>query len=243
MTNKEKGDALCTLEGGVVFNYYAGTNCGLINYIVIPPANKTTDLDTVLMDKAVEILDENASAKGNLAGCDAIFLEIKAAEKTLDEEEKGDLRELHTSLHRMGYRLLDFEYTQLPYTPDAMPSEKFLLTVLLTPRIPVLEFAPAHHYYLPSLTLKSFLEAIWNNCYVTGGIRHPPDEDHGYLSMIDQTELREKIPLLDLPWGEKPFTFIDLFDDYDEFLLRRFHEELMVPNFPLADGMQANSSQ
>ena len=47
---------------------------------------------------------------------------------------------------------------------------------------------------------------------------------------MEQIELREKIPLLDLPWGAgKPWTLVDLWEDYDEDLLVRFYKELIVP--------------
>lgn len=45
--------------------------------------------------------------------------------------------------------------------------------------------------------------------------------------------------MLDLPWGaSKPWTLVDLWEDFDEELLQRFYTELMIPNFPLRDELE-----
>jgi len=68
-------------------------------------------------------------------------------------------------------------------------------------------------------------------------------------SIIEQIEIRDKIPLLDLPWGEGPlWTLVDLWEDYDEDLLKKFHHELIEPNYehderePLANWMEIMTS-
>ena len=51
-------------------------------------------------------------------------------------------------------------------------------------------------------------------------------------TVLSQIDVRDKIPLLDLPWGEgRLYTLVDLFEDYDEQLLEKFYRELMEPNF------------
>jgi hypothetical protein len=61
-------------------------------------------------------------------------------------------------------------------------------------------------------------------------LQHTPEEDPDFCRSMEQIELREKIPLLDLPWGAgKLWTLVDLWEDYDEELLVRFYKELMVP--------------
>jgi hypothetical protein len=67
--------------------------------------------------------------------------------------------------------------------------------------------------------------------------QNKPEEDPDFRRSIEQIELREKIPLLDLPWGAgKPWTLVDLWEDYDEDLLVRFYRELIVP-LNKRDGM------
>lgn len=68
-------------------------------------------------------------------------------------------------------------------------------------------------------------------------LKNKPEEDPDFRRSIEQIELREKIPLLDLPWGAgKPWTLVDLWEDYDEDLLVRFYRELVVP-LQKRDGM------
>lgn len=55
--------------------------------------------------------------------------------------------------------------------------------------------------------------------------------------LVEQIEIRDKIPLLDLPWGGgRLYTLVDLFEDYDEGMLLRFYKELMEPNFAKDGG-------
>lgn len=58
---------------------------------------------------------------------------------------------------------------------------------------------------------------------------------------IDQIELREKIPLLDLPWGDgKDWTVVDLWEDYEEDLLDAFYRKYMTTQFGTSDGTHSH---
>ena len=112
----------------------------------------------------------------------------------------------------------------------------YLLTVLLTPNIPRTPFEEGQKYGLPSNVVSGFIRAIWKSAFATGRISDAPEEDKDYVKSIEQIQLRQMIPLLDLPWSVKNWTFVDLWPDHDEELLERFYKDLMIPNFPLTDG-------
>ena len=65
-------------------------------------------------------------------------------------------------------------------------------------------------------------------------------------ALVAQIEVRDKIPLRDLPWGGgQLYTLVDLWNDFDEDLLERFWKELLEGNFqgyeiePLVNFMSA----
>lgn len=63
-------------------------------------------------------------------------------------------------------------------------------------------------------------------------------EDTDFRMSIDQIELREKIPLLDLPWGDgKDWTVVDLWEDYDVDLLDAFYTKYMTTQFGTNTGI------
>src|SRR5688500_12243849 len=57
------------IEGGVIFEYLSSNNCGLLNFLVVPKKHWATNMMESLVEKAVDILNQNARARGNLAGC------------------------------------------------------------------------------------------------------------------------------------------------------------------------------
>jgi hypothetical protein len=62
------------------------------------------------------------------------------------------------------------------------------------------------------------------------------DQDPDYVKMTDLIERRERIPLLELPW-ERPWTLLDLWEDYDVELLYKFYQNFYVPCFPDKGGL------
>jgi hypothetical protein len=144
-----------------------------------------------------------------------------------------DPRMRHTIYHQIGFRLLDFEYTAPPLSPTYGKLKDLLLTVYLTPHIPKMPLEESK-YYLPSSVLNNFIhvcitsldfssfflvlcnfsqciKVLWKNAQAMGRISGKPEDDADFRRSLDQIDLREKIPLLDLPWGAaKPWTLVDL---------------------------------
>ncbi|EFA74783.1 hypothetical protein PPL_11816 [Heterostelium album PN500] len=60
-----------------------------------------------------------------------------------------------------------------------------------------------------------------------------------FTQSVEQLELREKIPLLDLPWGDgKDWMVVDLWEDYDEDLLDAFYNKYMITQFGTSDELE-----
>ena len=114
--------------------------------------NKTADdLPTNLIEEALALLDYNAKTRGNLAGCNAIFMEAYSPlghsrshsrrgsdygdfqTSTLRRIKIIDVTQEHELLWRLGFRLLNFQYVMPPFTANQKKSTRFMLTVYLPP--------------------------------------------------------------------------------------------------------------
>lgn len=122
-----------------------------------------------MIKKAIDILSRNAHAQGHLAGVNAMFFETKTAQ-TVAHQDVIDPRQQHSILHQIGFRMLDFDYVQLPLAKLGKV-KSLLLTVYLTPHIPKLPLQTVEKYYLPSVLLKNFIYALWQSAYATGRIQ------------------------------------------------------------------------
>ncbi|KAF2068992.1 hypothetical protein CYY_009691 [Polysphondylium violaceum] len=230
------------IEGVIIFEYFSANNCGLLTYLIVQKTFKGKGLDRILVESAIDILDQNAKSQGFLPGCNAIFLEVYSGEKVTIKQDVVDPRMRHAIYHQIGFRLIDFEYIAPPLSITFPKLKHFLLTVYLTEHIPKIPLEEGK-YYLPNSVLKNFITVLWKNAFATKKIREPPQNDSDFVRMIDQFEYREKIPLLDLPWGaSKPWTLVDLRDDYDQDLMDRFYNELMLPNFPMKNELEPLSN-
>lgn len=251
--------------GGVVFEYYPETNCGLLTYLLVSgSADRAERMAKALVQRAVEILDQNARTRGHLAGCNAIFLEITAAPSSFKMSEMSaepdgkkeqaadaksslvtssqsrdlssamlpvnsaprgiEISEQHALLEKMGWRMLDFDYVMPPLSAFQKKITSIFLTVLVTPRIPAYTLVDYQANYLPRSLLKNFITTFWTiTCSRTG---YDFANDVDYKRMMDQINRREKVPLLELPW-ERPWTIVDLVEDYDSELLKQFYDQLV----------------
>lgn len=85
------------------------------------------------------------------------------------------------------------------------------------------------YYYVPRAMLISIMQDYWKvSCAASG---YDFDQDPDFLAMTDLIERRERIPLLELPW-ERPWTLVDLWEDFDAQLLYKFYQNFYVAAFP-----------
>lgn len=237
------------IGGGIVAEYYSTTNCGILTYLVVHKRTRGQGLASKLVSRAVDALDKNAKKRGKLAGCNAVFLETNSAEKVTPQQDVMDPRMRHTIYHKMGFRLIDFQYVMPPLAPGRNKLKILLLTVFLTHNIPRDPFRP-NKYYIPNQLLQNFIHGQWAGASAKGNLEAPPEDDPDYVRSVQLLEMREKTPLLDLPWTRgKPFTIIDMWEDLDEELVSHFYENFMVPRFqhtglePLENWLKALSDE
>eukprot|EP01133_Synstelium_polycarpum_P004220 gene4220-4916_t len=225
------------IMGGVVFEFYPAINCGCITYLLVSSEYRGQGLAGQLVNEASARLMENGRVRGHLGGCNAIFLETNSAERVLPEDDVMDPAKRHAIFHKLGVRLLDFDYVQPALSKESGKCKDLLLTCLITPNIPTYTLGTEQRHYLPSALLKSFLRVFWDSCYTRLAVADW-ESDVDYQRMMDQVNRRERIPLLDLPW-ERPWTLLDLRDTFDaQPLVVKFYNEILAPNFQASDELE-----
>lgn len=68
-----------------------------------------------------------------------------------------DMTQQHATLEKMGWKMLDFEYIQPPFT-DTAKKRAMNLMVFMTPRIPKLSQEDSEYLFLPRSTVKNFIK-------------------------------------------------------------------------------------
>ncbi|EFA76800.1 histidine kinase [Heterostelium album PN500] len=220
------------IMGGVVFEYYPNGNFGCITYLLVNNEYRGQGIAGLLMKHAVSSLDNDAKSHGHLGGINAIFLETNSADKVAPEDDVMAPAQRHIIFHKLGIRLLDFDYVQPPLALEHGKCRDLLLTCVLTNNIPSDVFGSEQRYYLPSALIRKFLEVFWGSCCERLEMENWRN-DIDYRRMMDQLNQSEKIPLMDLPWS-RPWTIIDLHSTPNpicEQLATRFYHEVLVPNF------------
>lgn len=255
-----------SMLGGLAFEYFEGTNCGFITHLLIRDVPNRELIAKSLMERAVEILDQDAVTRGSLAGCNAIFLETGERDETDKHAMQNnllaasssssssssvpnsgassaetsevaldlDISSHHEMLYRLGWRLVDIGYV-MPPNRGQSGGRKALrihkqLAMFLTPRVPCAE-VPTNddYYYLPRHTLTSFINEYWRLSLLHAGVDYKKDPH--FKNMMDLTTRRESIPLLDLPWT-RPWSLVDLWEDFDAQLLYKFYQNSYASHFP-----------
>ena len=205
------------IGGGIVAEYYNCTNCGILTYLVVHKKSRGQGLAGILVSRAVEVMGKNAKKRGKLAGCNAVLLETNSAEKVTPQQDVmcvfkwygilprafadmtyRDPRMRHVIYHKMGFRLIDHPYIMPPLAPGKGKLKILLLTVYITPNIPRDPFR-ANKFYLPNQLLENFIAGQWKGAHAKGNLGCPPEQDPDYTRSIGLIDIREKIPLLDLP--------------------------------------------
>ncbi|RUS22399.1 hypothetical protein BC937DRAFT_89447 [Endogone sp. FLAS-F59071] len=96
--------------GGVCCEYYPKSNCGLMTYIAVSSAAKSSGLSKVLVSHVLTSLNAESTSCDH-AGCSAIYLETNNdhVDASKDVMLPATRRKV---LHKLGFRILKFEYVQ-----------------------------------------------------------------------------------------------------------------------------------
>ena len=126
-TNNNTKTNTDTILGGVVFEYYLHSCCGLISYIVVHPTARSQGLGRQLLHKAVSILHSAAQSRGS-PQCRGIFVETNV-EGLRDGVMEAGRR--HALLRRWGFAHVQFPYVQPALSARQLPCRDLLLLKLV----------------------------------------------------------------------------------------------------------------
>lgn len=98
------------LLGGVAFEYYRASRCGLLTYLVIDPAHRRRSLARQLIQRTLVLLQQDASEYGTVLR--GVFSETKDPDQVGAHGNAMSPRERLTALARLGARLIDIPYVQ-----------------------------------------------------------------------------------------------------------------------------------
>jgi GNAT superfamily N-acetyltransferase len=100
------------LAGGLIFEYYRTSGCGLLTYLVVTPPNRRLGLGRALVQKALEILRSDAMCEGRELA--AVFAETENPELTWEGGRAMPPRERLGVLAALGARRVMIPYVQPP---------------------------------------------------------------------------------------------------------------------------------
>lgn len=182
-----------TILGGFTFTYYISINCGLLSFISFPVGVENDEsLGRNLLQEVTANLNKNAIYRGNIAGCNALFMEAPHGSTRY--------RLNNPLLYKEGWRMLDFVYYRPPLSISSPGSTPCPLLILLTPNIPSTKNSNNEvEYYIPKELLRSFLFRHWEESYKRIGlIKHKKDPN--YSGMMKSIKSMDKIRITDIPW-------------------------------------------
>jgi GNAT superfamily N-acetyltransferase len=215
-----------SIMGGLVAEYYSPINSGLVTYVMVDRKYRGQHLASSLVEHARTLFDSRARSMGHLSGCNCVYLETNSATKISAQQDVIDPRRRHLIWWRVGCRLVDFDYVAPPLAAGMPVQDFLLLTVLITDRVPTDESGA---YYVPSALLSKFIDFQWKLAESLERVDASQLALPQVRRMREQLELRERIPLLDLPWGGgREWTIIDMAEDYDLDLLVQFYRIFML---------------
>ena len=227
---------------GVTLLYFPSTNCGLLRYLVAhrDSLERVESLARSLVDRAVDILEQDAVRRGHLTGCNCIFLEavdvMSQSVVAADINAPGVVNLAHdpSLLERLGFLLLDNDYVPPPRRSTQgvlIPKKPRSLCVYITTRIPQFpKITEEINYYLPRSLVEKFITVYWKESLGTTVFQKNVD----YRRMISMLRRRNKIPLLTHRMS-RSWILLDLYEDADVSLLYSFYKNWITPTYDSQD--------
>ena len=178
------------LLGGIVFEHYRASRCGLLTYLVIRPEHRRQGHSRRLARRALEILRAEADAVGE--PLHAVFAEAENP-KIVEEHDGGVAAKRLDAFSRLGARWIDIPYVQPQLQGGSARSRHLLLLAMNT--------ADEGADHLDGRVVRDFLHEFYRALGV-----EKPDADADFAAMA--TALRPpRLRLESLPsaWhGELP---------------------------------------
>jgi GNAT superfamily N-acetyltransferase len=113
------------LAGGVAFELYRESRCGLITYLIVAPSLRRHGLGRRLVTRAVQMLDQRALRLGSQLR--AIFAETNDPSLVSATCDSMDPHRRVEALRQLGGRVVSMEYVQPELTPGQGRNRELLL--------------------------------------------------------------------------------------------------------------------
>ncbi|MBZ0070580.1 MAG: GNAT family N-acetyltransferase [Gammaproteobacteria bacterium] len=111
--------------GGIAFEYYRDSRCGLLTYLVTDPAHRRRGLARRLLDYAIARLHRDAQEYGTALR--AVFAEAEDPDQVGAYDNTMPPRERLATLARLGARRIDIPYVQPRLEGGSEPCRHLLL--------------------------------------------------------------------------------------------------------------------
>jgi GNAT superfamily N-acetyltransferase len=157
------------LAGGVAFELYRESWCGLITYLIVAPSLRRNGLGRMLVARSIQILTQRATELGGQIR--AVFAETNDPTLVSAACDSMDPRRRVEALQRMGGRIIAMQYVQPELTPGQGRSRELMLLAFPIDGAPV----DAIH--------AEWVIAFLEDFYRTNGLDHPR-QDAEFQAMV-----------------------------------------------------------
>lgn len=124
------------LLGGIAFEYYRDSRCGLLTYLVVAPDGRRRGLGRQLVRGALQRLQQEARAHG--AELRGVFAEAEDPDRVgASDDAAMPPRERLTALAHLGARRIDIPYVQPALEGGDGPCRHLLLLAFYPPTGPI----------------------------------------------------------------------------------------------------------
>lgn len=105
------------VAGGIVADYFARSNVGVVEFVVVDPSHRGMGLGKLLLSEVGRRFEEDSRRAGH-DGLNGICAEVNDPYRRCDVREHLDGFARLRMWDKFGYRLLDFPYVQPPLSAD-----------------------------------------------------------------------------------------------------------------------------
>jgi len=169
ITAVESGSPIPRVIGGLMFEYYQSSRCGLLTYLVVELERRRRGIGRELVDRATATLHEIAAS--NEAVMEGVFAETEDPSKVIRAAGQIDPFDRLRVFSSLGARWVDIPYIQPALAPGGVPCRHLLLVAL-----------PLHPgqtlpYHIRGASLLSFLADV----YACLGVEPERDPDFNLM--------------------------------------------------------------
>lgn len=170
------------VQGGMAFEYYRGSRCGLFTYLAVDPAHRRRGLARALVARAIDILRADAREHGT--SLRAVFSESENPALVTADGNAMSPRERLATLSRLGARWIDIPYVQPTLVGGSGRCRHLLLLCF------------HHGGQDPDAIDGAAVRAFLHEFYRALGVERP-DEDADYIAQA--RHIAARLPLEPIP--------------------------------------------